>query len=888
MLSEVEGSTGRVCESHKTKNTFGHCVIVRYSRIMMTRLSRTCSEGWKCSYSRVLLLISWLAVAPGLHGVEVIGHRGDGVNSPENTLAAFKAIRGVATIAELDVHETKDGVLVLMHDATVDRTTDGTGLVSEMTVEELKLLDAGSWRGAQFAGERIPTLREAVEDLVANGITPLIERKAGRAELFVETLAGMEDKVLVQSFDWDFLTVLHEANALLKLGGLASGELNSARLDFAESAGITFLAWFEGDIDASFIEAARVRNMDIFAYTVNNQARMQQLIDLEVDGVITDFPAIFKEIVDSQPEGPVYGPVASLPFDDGIAASSERSVTEVVSGAVGTFNTTERKFGSALNLAGGGASISNSSAFAIGRNSVTIATWVKLTRLPSEEAASFAGIYDSVEDGYVLYLDRNQSELRFKVTDEDGTAERPGITEASLNTTEWLHIAGVYNGDSGTASIFLNGELMDQHVNGGLNGRVRDDQIAAFGHNGVQTSAFKFDGLIDDFCIWDIPLSADTVLGVYESGQPVSAMPELQTGLRSYFDFEDLNVGTTTSADAIASRTATLSGSLPLTGWSQAPPLAKFGGAIFLDGTVDYVDPPPGGEFNTSGNALTLSAWVRLTKLPSEIREPFGGIYDSVEDGFVLYLDRGSNELRFKVTDTDGTAERPGIPAAQLSKEEWIHVTGVYDGAEGQASIYKNGELMDRHRNGGLTGVVRAQNATIGRNGVESRSYFIGGIDDMTLWNRALEDDEIASLAESSLSAYEWFAGQGSFSQWILALAGEGGDLDPAGDYNNNGISNLEEYAYGSGVIGLTVEDAWDGIASVSQVRRLADVSADIAYDIEVSTDLQTWQPIGDSPYSFNTETIWTEAPFENRRFVFDIDWSTTDEIFFRSSVSLK
>ncbi len=99
----------------------------------------------------------------------ISAHRGASTTHPENTLAAFReAIRLGAHQIELDVYLTRDGSLVVIHDATVDRTTDGTGRVAAFTLAEIKKLDAGSWKGEQFAGERVPTLTEALEIMPRN------------------------------------------------------------------------------------------------------------------------------------------------------------------------------------------------------------------------------------------------------------------------------------------------------------------------------------------------------------------------------------------------------------------------------------------------------------------------------------------------------------------------------------------------------------------------------------------------------------------------------------------------------------------------------------------------------------------------------------------------
>src|SRR5512143_1091036 len=94
----------------------------------------------------------------------VIAHRGSAAYAPENTLAAFQlAAEQGADAIELDVDLTRDGHMVIMHDATIDRTTDGHGRVGDLTLEELRRVDAGAWKDAAFQGERVPLLEEVFE-----------------------------------------------------------------------------------------------------------------------------------------------------------------------------------------------------------------------------------------------------------------------------------------------------------------------------------------------------------------------------------------------------------------------------------------------------------------------------------------------------------------------------------------------------------------------------------------------------------------------------------------------------------------------------------------------------------------------------------------------------
>lgn len=113
-----------------------------------------------------LATVAFGALLQSAHAAGACAHRGDSKNAPENTLPAFaSAVEKGAPQIEFDVQLTKDGELVIMHDPTVDRTTNGTGLVSELTFEELRALDAGRWFGDAFAGTQVPTLRETLEHI---------------------------------------------------------------------------------------------------------------------------------------------------------------------------------------------------------------------------------------------------------------------------------------------------------------------------------------------------------------------------------------------------------------------------------------------------------------------------------------------------------------------------------------------------------------------------------------------------------------------------------------------------------------------------------------------------------------------------------------------------
>jgi len=129
--------------------------------------------------------------APGAayQHVVCIAHRGNSHQAPENTLVAYREAAEIgADLAECDVDITADGHVVLMHDRSVDRTTDGSGLVQELTLEQLKALDAGSWKAEAYAGETVPTLHELMSQHTDDGLQIVVEIKAaGIAEKDIQT-----------------------------------------------------------------------------------------------------------------------------------------------------------------------------------------------------------------------------------------------------------------------------------------------------------------------------------------------------------------------------------------------------------------------------------------------------------------------------------------------------------------------------------------------------------------------------------------------------------------------------------------------------------------------------------------------------------------------------
>ena len=244
-------------------------------------------------------------------------HRGASAHAPENTLAANQvAIEQHSDWIESDVQLSKDGVPVLMHDTTLNRTTDVEQVfpgrapwrVGDFTLEEIKQLDAGSWKGPEFAGEPVPTLKEMVEQVRGSRSGILMEIKApelypGIEQAVADVFASFPGyvrsavaagRLAVQSFDWDSMHAYQQIQPEVPVGLLGTPPV--ARL--AELA-----AWADqvnpnhGTYDKAYVDAVHAHGMEVHTWTVDDPARMHVVLDRGVDGVITNKPDALNRVL---------------------------------------------------------------------------------------------------------------------------------------------------------------------------------------------------------------------------------------------------------------------------------------------------------------------------------------------------------------------------------------------------------------------------------------------------------------------------------------------------------------------------------------------------------------------------------------------------------------
>lgn len=275
-----------------------------------------------------------------LEEFQVIAHRGASGHAPESTMAAFEmAHEWDVDYLELDAQLSSDGEVVVFHDDTIDRTSDGEGAINDYTLEELKALDTGTWFNEEnpdsasddFAGAQMLTLDELFEHF-GHDARYYIETKSpqlnpGLEEALVEKLEEHDmienGRVLVQSFEQDSLLKVQELNddvPLIQLVWYYPSEEDDSKLvewtdvtpgpaeitdedfqevaDYAVGIGTNYLYDGRQVVDADFIQQAQENGLPVHVYTINETDEMERLMDMGVNGLFTNYPDRLLELVE--------------------------------------------------------------------------------------------------------------------------------------------------------------------------------------------------------------------------------------------------------------------------------------------------------------------------------------------------------------------------------------------------------------------------------------------------------------------------------------------------------------------------------------------------------------------------------------------------------------
>lgn len=227
----------------------------------------------------------------------IIAHRGAAGEAPENTLASFRlAVEQGCDGIELDVHLSRDGEIIVIHDETVDRTTDGTGAVSGMTLEEIKRLDAGSWFHETFTGERIPTLEEVFAVVPGRVMINVEIKRSETGEMPVRLIRLMKRcdrmaSVVVSSFDHGCLLELKRLEPSIRIGLLYhQTPLEPVDVKNNFPADVYSLHPHGLLLTPTYAAESEANGFRVYPWTVNHREDMQKVLAAGVHGIITDFP----------------------------------------------------------------------------------------------------------------------------------------------------------------------------------------------------------------------------------------------------------------------------------------------------------------------------------------------------------------------------------------------------------------------------------------------------------------------------------------------------------------------------------------------------------------------------------------------------------------------
>ncbi len=627
----------------------------------------------------------------------VFSHRGGASLGPENTLFAFQTSIDLGVeYYELDLRVSSDDSLVIMHDASVDRTTDGTGSVSGMTFDQLRALDPGSWFSSDIPYEKIPTLEEALKLTAPSNTGIIIEIKATSPTTIQKIIDqvyeyNMQARVIIAGFSFANISAVKAIDssiAVMQFGNYSESAINKLNGISGEWYGTS------SKLTKTELDYAHSKNILLNKWTINSAEQMLELKTLGVDAITTDYPQLLIALTDS-----------TNPSD---VVLNQPTVT-----------------GTKIQLSWLGA-IDNESG---------IANY----EIYRDTISSPAILYKIVKD--TVFTDEIFTELKtffykIKAKNIAGLTSINYSNEVSA-TTERDNVPPVVShiiSNSENTKIIINfSERVDQFTAEDISNYSISNSVEvlearlSLNLKSVILKTSILDAMEYTLTLNNILDLANTPNTILLNSETTFSHIPLKSGIVLHFGFDGI-VSDSIYDAAISSDNAILHG--PVIGEGI------FGNALRFDGVDDYADIITAP---TITDAVTISAWVNLGFLPVDLPGNYGPIFDSETDNYILYEDKGAAELRFKVA-TVNKAERPGIPSADLVTGEWIHVVGVYDGAK--AMVYLNAELKDTHV--GVTGKVKA-GQTI-KLGESLGSFFKGEMDNIQVFNYALSQTEIDSI----------------------------------------------------------------------------------------------------------------------------------------------
>ena len=453
-----------------------------------------------------------------------IAHRGESASLPENTMTAFRgAIEKGANGFELDAYLTSDNEIVCIHDGTTKRTTGVEMKMSEVTLAQLKALDAGSWKGSQFAGERIPTLAEALS-LAHDKFEIYVEIKIGleimphlKAVMAAEPKATPERVVFI-CFNANVIKALRQqfpAYRAYWLSGLKTDEKSGELTPSAEKAIATLKdirasglnIQNHADLNADYVNAIKAAGFSFHTWTVNNLARATELAAMGVETITSDVAASFVEALKPVVPEPVAPPLVHWTFND-------RTLKNSGTGGAKYDGTLAGAAAFAEGIEGGGLRFNGTRGYAALAHTYgdqgTVAFWYKPTRIYNYNSMLDNSVH---ADQWEMWIAANTN-VHFRLSNADG-GTRMGTDWLGQRNSEpnaWHHFAVTWNrhAPNNGLNIYVNGvKLLSAPV--GTWAAPGDTVFFGGGHSGNAPA----DGVMDDVRVYATALTAGQMKTVY-------------------------------------------------------------------------------------------------------------------------------------------------------------------------------------------------------------------------------------------------------------------------------------------------------------------------------------------------------------------------------------
>lgn len=682
------------------------------------------------------LLLALSAAAPGAARTRYISHRGESLDAPENTMAAFRLAADRRSDGfECDIYLTVDDEIVCIHDATTTRTTGTNLTVAASTLAELKALDAGSWKGVQFTGERIPTLSEALS-LARDDFEIYVEIKCGvevlprLAEVLVAEPKATPERVVFIAFSTSVVSAVRQqlpayrAYWLSNLSTNASGAVTpgatsvAATLQTIGASGVD--ASVPAALDAAYVSAVKDAGHSFHVWTVNSVSRAAELAAMGVDTVTSDCgAALVAALV------PARDPVIRWTFDGGAATNSGSGGTTYDAVLSGAPAFVEGVDGTALAL--DGVDDLAGAAYQLTEQG-TIALWFKPGTF-----YNYNTIFDNAanQDWWEMWI-YNDGRLTFRVKN-DGSGQMFYDLDNLNGPNQWYHLALTWNRAASNTALYVNGVLCGS---GTITNWVSPG--SAFYVGGGKAGNTKGKGAVDDVRIYDAVLTAAQVQAVHADVAAKAPVVHLA-----------LDGAATNGGTGGARYGAALSGAPVWTnGWNNR------GQALALDGVDDCLSVP---------YRLPASGSIALWYYAPGPWYNYNSVFDNSVDAnhYECWID-SAGSLAFRPAGNTWT-QRASYSLGSGSNR-WHHIVGTWDARASNMVLYVNG--VERSRAVNTTGLAWPAAGT---------NFFIGGgnagntsargvASDLQIFETPLSSNRVAELygefgARGGLLAYVPFDG---------------------------------------------------------------------------------------------------------------------------------